>query len=1017
MTPPTAGAGRYRHELFLCHAAADELHARALFDCLRDRYPRLPVFLAVASLHPGDSTRVEIPRAQEASRITVAMFSSRSDDGWYNGAEIARAIELHRDGPDVHRVIPLRLDATARRPFGLEHVLEIAQGDERGLEAVADRLAAEVERLRARAGSPAPVDREADAALAAWRSAGVARHARIRIVGFREQHKITLPLDHVYVPLGIEGLRLDEHAPARRTRPAAGDDREPLAAVDGERLVTIERAMTLAHESVCGLVLLGYPGAGKTTILRHLFWRVATGRVDDMPHLRGLHPILIRLANVTDDEMAAPGRGSPAAPRGLGALLAREAETDGHPDAARPFLGAKPPPVLFLLDGLDEVRDEATRVRLCRWLVREVRAWPGSAFVVTSRPAAWKRSPDMLACFRPTWVQGLDPEAAAAYVSRWFGAVEHHFRAITELPDAIAARAKRRAAALLEVLADPRRRAVERMAAMTSNPLMLSTLCLVHYRDRRLPDQRGELYERALGLLLETWVAERSIGDDVDDAARPRLSAEDARLVLQPLAYAMQERDVRELPHAEAAAEVRAPLAQVPALRAVAPTAEAFLDLVRDECGVLAARDLGQIEFIHLSFQEYLAAGHVAERGLAADLAARAGDPRWEEVILLAMSLPGVFRPFMEAVLARGDVAALHALLRQCLAEARRIDPRPFEAAADQLLLALRGTDTAEAASRLRALFALAQGFELPGLVERARSLGDRGGLELRLAARALAGAPEATATRWTPGEPVVEPVTGMSLRWVPKGRFVMGSDPARDPERYASERPAHPVVITQGFWMGEHPVTNDQYRAFVEATGHRAPPTFGDRRFNDRAQPVVGVDWNDARAFCAWLDTALDRGGAGFARLPTEAEWEYAARGVDGRLYPWGSTPRPDAERATFGQPRDTGKPSPVGQHPLGQSPFGLHDLAGNVWEWCQDVWRDDHGSDAEVVDPCHHVDNDGHDPDSLGGAPRVVRGGSWNDNPWNLRCACRSWIPPGNRLQDVGFRVVCGGSRQHGA
>lgn len=225
-------------------------------------------------------------------------------------------------------------------------------------------------------------------------------------------------------------------------------------------------------------------------------------------------------------------------------------------------------------------------------------------------------------------------------------------------------------------------------------------------------------------------------------------------------------------------------------------------------------------------------------------------------------------------------------------------------------------------------------------MVERARSFVDSDDRALRAAARKLVGLEDAAATEAREGQPFVEPVTQMTFVWVPGGSFVMGSsktrgEPGYDPDACDDEMLAHPVRLT-GFWMGVYPVTNEQYTRFMAETGQPAPPSFSDRRFNDPAQPVVTVSWEDAAAFARWLTGKL----AGIAaRLPTEAEWEYAARGTDGRRYPWGNE-RPDGSRATLGLPDDSGRPAVVGHTPGGVSPFGVHDLAGNVWEWCLDAY-----------------------------------------------------------------------------
>jgi formylglycine-generating enzyme required for sulfatase activity len=480
----------------------------------------------------------------------------------------------------------------------------------------------------------------------------------------------------------------------------------------------------------------------------------------------------------------------------------------------------------------------------------------------------------------------------------------------------------------------------------------------------------------------------------------------------------MHEQDRRELSVAEAAALVGPTLAQVQEVRAVAPTPERFLDLVRDECGVLKSRDLGRIEFVHLSFQEYLAACHVAARGLGRQLADRTGDPRWGEVILLAMSRDGVFEPFMTRALERGDVDL--ALLRQCLREARQIIPEPFEAAAARLQARLRAArgplsrlghwlrarPAPAAEGELQQLFELVAGFDLPGMVERARSFVASGDPALRAAARKLVGLENASATEACEGQPFVEPVTQMTFVWVPGGSFLMGSsntrgEPGYDSEAYGDEVPAHPVQLT-GFWMGVYPVTNEQYARFLAETGQPAPPSFSDRRFNDPVQPVVTVPWEDAAAFTRWLTGKL----AGIeARMPTEAEWEYAARGTDGRRYPWGNE-RPDGSRATFDLSSDSGRPAVVGHTPGGVNPFGVHELAGNVWEWCLDTWAASYAEIEGLVDPCHQGD-------TRGGA-RVVRGGSWYDQARALRSAYRFRYHPLRQDQCLGFRVVCGGARQ---
>ena len=247
-------------------------------------------------------------------------------------------------------------------------------------------------------------------------------------------------------------------------------------------------------------------------------------------------------------------------------------------------------------------------------------------------------------------------------------------------------------------------------------------------------------------------------------------------------------------------------------------------------------------------------------------------------------------------------------------------------------------------------------------------------------------------------------PELGMSLVWVPPGEFWMGATkerghPAFDPQARDSECSPRRVRFTRGFWLGEHPVTNAEWQRFCEADRRDPPPTWREERFVGDDLPVTGVSWEDATAFCAWLSNGFQMRLQ--ARLPTEAEWEWAARGPEGRRYPWGSED-PSEARAVLGLPYDKGAPRPVGGRTDGVGPFGAQDQAGNVWEWVQDTWRDTYLANAGVdVDPCHEDDN------VKVGVSRVIRGGSWAYSPSYLRCACRDRRHPRLGYNDLGFRL----------
>jgi formylglycine-generating enzyme required for sulfatase activity len=240
-----------------------------------------------------------------------------------------------------------------------------------------------------------------------------------------------------------------------------------------------------------------------------------------------------------------------------------------------------------------------------------------------------------------------------------------------------------------------------------------------------------------------------------------------------------------------------------------------------------------------------------------------------------------------------------------------------------------------------------------------------------------------------------VEPITKIRFLWVPGGQFMMGSQ-EDEPDSNDAEKPAH-LVTLRGFWLAETPVTNAQYREYMMAREAAAEPEYWrNRRFSSRDQPVVGVNWDEARIFCMWL-----RGVSGRPiDLPSEAQWERAARGEDGRRYPWGSKP-PHTSRACFARNALGGlQTTSVGMYPAGRGPYGHLDLAGNVWELCRDAWDPSAYARPYVwaqVDP--YVQN----LSTL----RASRGGSWKSSAEFLRAAARYEFPSTGRGDSLGFRV----------
>jgi formylglycine-generating enzyme required for sulfatase activity len=234
----------------------------------------------------------------------------------------------------------------------------------------------------------------------------------------------------------------------------------------------------------------------------------------------------------------------------------------------------------------------------------------------------------------------------------------------------------------------------------------------------------------------------------------------------------------------------------------------------------------------------------------------------------------------------------------------------------------------------------------------------------------------------------------------VPERTFLMGSPLAAlselarryggTRESYREESPQHEVRLA-AFQLAHTPTTNALYAAYVAATNAASPSHWRSKHPPEALadHPVVNVRWKDAQAFCAWLRVATGRP----YRLPSEVEWEHAARGVDGRTFPWGETFDP-----ALANTREAGisATTPVGTFPIGAGPYGHLDLAGNVWEW------------TATLDALYPYRSDDGREDLQRIGRRILRGGCYANPNGFARCACRFRLPPGALNEFIGFRLA---------
>jgi formylglycine-generating enzyme required for sulfatase activity/predicted MPP superfamily phosphohydrolase len=741
------------------------------------------------------------------------------------------------------------------------------------------------------------------------------------------------------------------------------------------------------------MVLLGDPGGGKSTFANYLALCLAGARLEHLgetsalpgdgwlAHLQPtwthgpLLPLLITLRHFAGSDRC---DGTAA---GLWNFAADTLATQGLADFAsylrQQLLDGG---VMVLLDGLDEVADPEER-KAVRDAVADFAATyghPDNHYLVTCRGYAYQDPRWQLERFAVHTLAPFNQKQIDDFIGCWYEEVcRLGWKSEIEAED------------LTRRLQAATRR--PDLAPLAGSPLQLTMMASLHFSWGRLPEDRVELYQEMVRLLLVRW-QEARLGEDM--GVTQAVSAGKLESALERVAFIAHR--------AQEGPEGTADVSEV-ALRSVLKDylegswdrAGDLVTYIKERSGLLIERGPGVYTFPHRSYQEYLAGSYLAVQPDFPDEAAgliRENYAQWREVVLWAV---GVMARLKKMTHVAVDVAAAlcpHQVPKRAVSEAN------WQAAhlAGEALLEI-GLEEVKVRERHQQVLTRVQGW-LAVLIERG---------VLTTLDRAAASDTLARLGDVRPGVGL-RPDGLPDIVWceVPAGPFTMGSKD--DPDAYDDESPQHEQPLPDAYRISKYPITNAQYAAFVQEGGYDNPGYWTEagwqwRESNDVTEPqayggvfdlpnhpVVGVSWYEAVAFCRWL---MDKLGVE-VRLPNEAEWEKAARGTDGRRYPWGG--EPDPNRANYDE-TGIGTTSAVGIFPSGQTPYGCLDMSGNVWEWCLTKWLDNYEDYGQRAD---------HDPE--GTSRRVLRGGAFDVIRWGVRCAFRDGFSPGSRFRLVGFRVV---------
>ncbi len=811
------------------------------------------------------------------------------------------------------------------------------------------------------------------------------RSITLRGIELEGQRVISMPLDKVYVPLQAVAYARD-----------GDDDAPPLAQRSlRPRDVRMNAVLDVAER----LVITGGPGCGKSTVLLHIAWALteAWGKPDSRafaaqkvywPADRELPlPILIPLSEYATylDELYASDE-KPVSPDKIKLStfisyhLGMQYTDFQLPDDFFVKLMRAGHPALLLLDGLDEVPNEKRRVEVRGAIEQLADSCADLRVVVTCRTAAFTGKTALGKDFAEVQVQPLgEKEIAAlveqAYRSLYGDGTQAQREKRDELLDGIA-----------QLELERRRRLGDRAEPLVTSPLLVRMLIIVHAKNRRLPDQRAELYKETVDAILHPPNPNERVAFRL--AEQIGGSVNEQRALVQYLAFQMHQRGEKQGRTIDEAG-LETLLQGSPRY---APLAEPLIRLTKLR-GTLLEERSRSYRFVHLSFQEFLVARYFAE--VMRDLDRIAAfleegpilDSWWREPALLVSGYLSVTQP---------DVAV--AFLRRLAGIDEQAGERDgsLRPAVQMAAAEVAGTSVLEWQAENEALRKAVAGRLTALITDPAQPTG---AVERAAAGRTLAllGDPREGVSTYVRGADGLELPDFAWGRTVREGTYTPGGKK---------------VQIAESYQLARYPVTFAQFECFVRARDFDDPrwwegmpeeeaaygTTYKLRELSEQAfayanHPREDVSWYQAMAFCRWLNDKLDDGTQ--INLPHEDQWEVAARYndasvADGSAYPWGNSF--DARFANTSEGEKVGQTTAVGMYPQGKQPnLELYDLSGNVWEWCRNKYGDT-----------------GMETPDRSGDSRVLRGGSWYDDRNFARVSGRDYAPPNARLDYFGFRVV---------